>query len=160
MRLVLVGVLVAAVGCSNGQEAGDYRATGGADAGATGGAGGQASGTAGAASGGASGNCNIPLGMVNGNVTGATSMGTAAGSGPLPEVTACASAGSGVAQSAVKVIDGQPNGESDWTETSLAITSVDGGCAASIGYTRVGISYDGGITCNETLSVQLTVPPQ
>jgi len=162
MRLAVVVALALTIGCGSGAEPGDYVGTGGTDAGATGGATGGAPGTGGAApvDAGAANGCNVQLATVNGNVTSATSSASFTGSGPLPQWTACESAGAAVAQSAVKVIDGQPNGEADWASTSFAIAPSDGGCAASIGYTRVGIAYDGGITCNENLSVTVTVAPR
>lgn len=161
MRLILVGVLVALVGCGGGAAPADYLATGGQDAGAEGGSAGRAAPADAGAGGSAAPNCNIALAAVNGNVTSATSSGIGAGSGPLVEFQVCASTGANDGKFAKTIVNGQPP-ESEgtpWQETALAVAPADGGCAVSIDYTRVLSLVDGGgVTCNETLSVTLTVP--
>lgn len=160
MRLILVGVLVAVVGCGSGAEPADYVGPGGADAGAAGGAGGDATGNSVAGAGGASGSCAIPLAMVSGTVTSATSSGTGAGSGPAAEFTDCASTGANYAQFQKNVMAGQPDGDKSWIETSLTTEPADGGCEVAIQYSRTENPWDGGVTCNETLSVTLAVAPR
>ena len=161
MRLILVGVLVAVVGCGSGAEPGDYVGTGGADAGATGGATGGQPGTGGTGvDARAPAGCNIQLAMVNGTVTSATSSATGAGSGPAAEFTDCASTGANYAQFQKNVMAGQPDGDKSWIETSLTTEPADGGCQVAIQYSRTENPWDGGVTCNETLSVTLAVAPR
>lgn len=158
MRLLIVGALVAVVGCSGGAEPADYAATGGQDAGAAGGSSG-AGGAPGSAGGSAAASCNIALAQVNGDVTSATSSGVGAGSGPLAEFQACASTGANDGKFVKTIVNGQPP-ESEgtpWQETALAVALADGGCAVSIDYARTLSPWDGGATCDETLSVTLTV---
>jgi len=155
MRLILVGVLVAAIGCGSGAEPADYAGTGGTDAGATADATGGAPGTGGAAA-----SCNIQLAMVNGTVTSATSTGTGAGSGPTQEFTSCATVGANYAQFEKSVTAGQPDGDQTWVETSLTVEPADGGCAVEIGYARTENPWDGGVACDETMTVTLTVAPR
>lgn len=159
MRLLIVGALVAAIGCSSGVDPADYLATGGQDAGAMGGSAGagDAPGTDGGSAGASGSACNLTLAMVNGQIASATSSGSLCCSGPSDEFSACAAAGTAVAQSATTVVAGQPNGEADWTSTSFTIVPAGGGCAVSINYARSVTPYNDGTTCNETLSVTLTV---
>ena len=167
MRLAVVVALALTIGCGSGAEPGDYGGTGGADAGAgaQAGSGGSAGGGAPAADGSgvdasAAIGCNIPLAMVNGNVTSATSGATGAGSGPAAEFTDCASTGANYAQFQKNVMAGQPDGDKSWIETSLTTEPADGGCQVAIQYSRTENPWDGGVTCNETLSVTVTVAPR
>jgi hypothetical protein len=109
---------------------------------------------------GAANGCNVQLATVNGNVTSATSSATGAGSGPAAEFTDCASTGANYAQFQKNVMAGQPDGDKSWIETSLTTEPVDGGCQVAIQYSRTENPWDGGVTCNETLSVTLAVAPR
>jgi len=167
MRLILVGVLVAVVGCGSGAEPGDYVGTGGADAGAAGGAGGQAiggaPGTGGAAAGsngsaGAPG-CYVPLSMISGKVTSASSSGDLSGiNQQQSDQQNCRAVGTSLAQGVTEIIDGQPTGAAGWTETFFSIVPSGSACAVMINYTQaIAVRND---TCTYSLSVTLTVPPQ
>lgn len=180
MRLAVVVALAALVGCSSGAEQADYLASGGASApdaagaqagGASGADAGGAGGAAGAARGGAGGGaaaadagttggsagCYIPLSMISGEVTSASSDGDLSGINQQPsDQQNCRDIGMSLAQGVTEIVDGQPTGAAGWTETFFTIVPSGETCSVTLKYTQAVTVH--GDTCTYDLSVTLTVP--
>jgi hypothetical protein len=168
MRLILVGVLVAVVGCGSGAEPGDYGGTGGADAGAVAGSGGSADGGALGAGGSVSdsgtdmqaiASCNLLLNMITGQVSASSGSAPQAYSSGLSPggILSCQMDAQASAAGIKTVTDGQIG--ASWTEENYTILpNGTGQCTVEITYTASAMGA-GGCGAFEVF-VQLAVPPQ